>query len=108
MFPDWASGLVARSSSLLCASRRRSLGGYLGAGAAGFGQPDRYGLLAARHFLAGPAASERAVLALVHSPLDLLRRFLAVLGHRHTPCLDIPWRGLASEYSASVGMAKAV
>src|SRR3954467_8324481 len=51
---------------------------HLAAGPACFGQPDRNGLLAARHFLAGAAAAQRAFLALVHRPFDLGLRFLSI------------------------------
>ena len=57
--------------------RRRHLVAF----AARLGQADRDRLLLARHLLAGAAALQRAVLALVHRFVDLVRRLLAIRCH---------------------------
>src|SRR5579871_6351788 len=54
---------------------------HLAAGAPRFAEADRDGLFPARHLLARASRSQRAVLAFVHRPFDLLLRFLAVLRH---------------------------
>src|SRR5499427_1049724 len=53
------------------------------------GEPDRDRLLAALHFPTRAPAAQRAALALVHRPSDLLLSFLPVFrSHVHAPITD--------------------
>ena len=61
--------------------RRAFLGRHLAAFLARLGEADRDRLLLAGHLLAGAAALQRSLLALVHRLLDLVRRLLAIRCH---------------------------
>src|SRR5207253_398395 len=83
------------------ALRRRRLPRHLGAGLARLGQADRDRLLAALHRLAGAAALQRAVLALVHRAFHLALRFLSITGHEGllAYCVSDPTSGAASRFA---------
>jgi hypothetical protein len=61
---------------------------YFGSGLPRLGQADRDRLLTALHRFAGTAAFQRPLLPLVHRPLHLRSRFLAVLCHGNGPFVE--------------------
>src|SRR5258708_26114342 len=91
--------LPARRRSAL--RRRRLLPRHLGARLARLGEADRDRLLAALHRLAGAAALQRAVLALVHRAFHLALRFLSITGHEGllAYCVSDPTSGAASRFA---------
>src|SRR6185369_2852363 len=72
---------LRRAAPLFLARGRAALLRHLAARAARFRKADGDRLLAARDLLAGAAATQRAVLALVHRALHLALGLLSVSGH---------------------------